>query len=346
MVHSYDDTKRPGWEGCSRTDLAALLPRWDELETAQRRELEEHALVCPSCGPALGLLARAEAWLRGQAPVDAGECPAAEDLYDYGGGPGATQLAEERRAAIAAHVAACFDCETLVGTLAGRPPSPVIFDAPAEEEEEPHRSRMRLLGPLLAAAAAVLATFLLWNESLAGGPARSLRFPEQQLFRGEPASSLLFPRDQVLATRDDVPWSDFLFEIAPEDGASRYLVTVDRHDGSAFDEGTRVAEIESPTALVTPTPGLTAELSPGHYTWEAWAVVDGLDISLGRRDFEIANDPELLDRLSDLAPGDPRTAESVLALLHARYPTDARAFARTLPPSDERDEYLSRTPGR
>ncbi len=349
MVYLNDETRPPGWEGCHRTDLAALLSRWDELESSQRRELEEHALVCSSCGPALGLLARADAWLRGQAPVDPGQCPPAEDLFNYGGGPGAEPLSDEQRAALDAHVGACFDCESLVATLGSRPPSPLVVETlePGAEDEDPRRSRMRVLAPLLASAAAVLATFLIWNESLAGGSAGSVHFPEERLLRGQPSGSLLFPRGQVLATESGVPWSDFLFEMTPEDGAASYLVTVWAHGGGAFDEGTRVAKIESPTPLVVPPPGLLAELGPGHHTWEAWAVVDGLDISLGRRDFELVTDRELLERLSELGPAtDPGPAEKTLALLHERYPTDARAFARTLPPSPERDEYLSRIPGR
>jgi hypothetical protein len=345
MVHSYDDASRPGWERCSRTDLAALLPRWDELEAPQRRELEEHALVCSSCGPALGMLARADAWLRGQGPGAPDDCPSADELFDYGGGPGAQPVSAEQRMTLDAHVAECFDCESLVATLKSRPPSPLVFDAPEEEDEAPRRSRMRLLGPLLAAAAAVLATFLLWNETLAGDSGDAVHFPDERLYRGEPAGSLRFPRDQVLANESGVPRADLLFEIAPEDGAASYMVLVNRHDGGAFDEGTRVGEIESPTALVTPPPGLTAELTPGHYTWEAWAVVDGLDISLGRRDFEVVADPDLLEQLAELS-ADADAAEATLELLHARYPTDARAFARTLPASDARDEYLSRVPGR
>ncbi len=57
-------------------------------------------------------------------------------------------------------MAACFDCETLVATLGSRPPTPLILEAPGGEygdgDEQPRQSRMRLLGPLLAAAAAVL----------------------------------------------------------------------------------------------------------------------------------------------------------------------------------------------
>ena len=60
----------------------------------------------------------------------------------------------------------------------------------------------------------------------------------------------------------------------------------------------RVAELTSPTPLVTPGDEVASKLGPGHYTWEAWAVVDGLDVHLGRRDFEVTLDAPLIDEIA------------------------------------------------
>ena len=81
--------------------------------------------------------------------------------------------------------------------------------------------------------------------------------------------------------------------------------------------------------------------TPGHYTWEAWAVIDGLDRELGERDFQIVDDDLLRARIRGLPD------EVALRLLHtAGFQTDARHLARRLPPTAERDAYLSDLPAR
>jgi hypothetical protein len=351
MERAPDSTGDPGREKCSRPELAALLPRLGELELLQRRSLEEHAARCPECGPSLALLSRADAWLQSRAPAPAGECPPADVLYDFGGGPGATPLPPARRAEVEAHLADCRDCETLVGTLAVHPPSPLVLDpveaapATAPVGHRGPRGRLRALGPVLAAAAVVLAMFLVFRESNAGdaGPI-AYRYPEGPLLRGPADGDLLFPRDRLLATSRGTLWSELVFELAPRERAASYVVYLTRTQGGAFEAGARIAELESGTPEVAAGPGVEALIVPGHYTWEAWAVVDGLDVPLGRRDFEVVVDDELLDQLEELqGRPEPERSERMLTLLQGRYPADARAHARTLPPSEGREAYLGRS---
>ena len=151
----------------------------------------------------------------------------------------------------------------------------------------------------------------------------------------------------MLAADDSGTHSELLFEIEPEPDASAYTVYLERHAGGAFDEGERVATLKGlKPALALPAEERAA-LRPGHYTWEAWARVNGLDESLGRRDFELVLDPALLARIErSAARPEPERSEGILELLHAAFPTDARAYARTLPASPEREAYLARVPGR
>jgi hypothetical protein len=62
----------------------------------------------------------------------------------------------------------------------------------------------------------------------------------------------------------------------------------------------------------------------------------------------VVADAALLDGLRTRnTAAEPARSESILHLLHdAGFSSDARAFARTLPPSPERDEYLARRPAR
>ena len=80
---------------------------------------------------------------------------------------------------------------------------------------------------------------------------------------------------------------------------------------------------------------------PGHYTWEAWATVDGLERLLGERDFEVVRDEDVRANLASLSD-----LERVHALHEAGWWTDARALARRMHPSVGRDAYLDGTPGR
>jgi len=334
---------------CTRPDLGSSLARWGELEPGRQSELGAHAERCPRCGPALALMLSVDSWLeeRIDATADDG-CPSGEELYRYGRGPGAEALSEERRAALGAHLAACAHCEALIETLADRPPSPLILEPPRDDlaSTAPRRpGGLRLVGALLAVAASVTAAVLLFNEARAGAP--RIVYPEAPLLRGEGGNPLYFPRERVLAAAAGGLHSKLLFELAPQQDASGYVVYLERHAGGAFDAGERVATVSGASPVLALPDEQRAGLRPGHYTWEAWAVVNGLDQPLGRRDFEVVQDPALLARIERLAArAEPERSEGILALLYPIYPSDARAFARALPASPEREAFLARVPGR
>jgi hypothetical protein len=130
--------------------------------------------------------------------------------------------------------------------------------------------------------------------------------------------------------------------------AAALRVLVERHAGGALDRGERVASFEGGPGAIELAPEQAAALAPGHYTWEAWALVDGLDVHLGRRDFEVVRDAQLTARLAELERlEEPDRSEALIALLHERgFLGDARALARDLPATPERDAYLRALPGR
>ena len=353
-----------GEPACERPDLAEGLPDWPDLSAPQRAALEAHALACAECGAALALVREVDAWLEEQVPASSPNlCPSPEELYDYGRGPGARPLTEVERVALRAHLAACRECSGLVETLKLRPPTPLLdlptpsaaapeaertSTAPAATEvHAPSRRaplRLRLLAPLASAAAAAVVLAALWPRS-SGDERPTLRFPTAPLLRGEETDALLFPRDALLLDASRT-WQPLRFELAPRERATRYRIALRATDGSAFDAGREVQSIESDVPELVAQAGL--ELAPGHYTWEAWAQIDGLDVELGRRDFEARREPGLLAELATRdSASEPARSESILHLLHERgFVGDARAFARTLPASPERDAYLARRPGR
>ena len=335
---------------CGRPDLARRLTEWDSLEPRELDALEAHAASCPRCGPELELLRRADAWLAGQAPPGSGgPCPDPDALYAAAGGPGAEPLPAAERAAIDEHLTRCAECAGFAATLRSRPPSPLLLEQGPDLAEQPVARRpwrLRLV-PVLAAAAGLLLALALWQTwrtpgaQAGGGPLASTpRFPQAELLRGDLGGPLLYPRSAVLAREGGELLHPLEFELEPQDGASSYRIELTRR---ADEEP--VLSVDGTGARV---PTLLAHLEPGAYTWEAWAVVHGLDVLLGRRDFEVRHDTEALGLLAGFeALPEPPRSERALALLFERgFFSDARAWARTLPPSPERDAFLQRSPGR
>ena len=349
---------------CNRPDLAEQLLAGNPLDATERAEVEHHVDRCPSCGPNQRLLQEAQAWLVSQLPeqraAELGECPSADELYQFGHGPGTSPLNEQRQVAIADHVAHCRDCDAWVATLAQRPPVPLDLAPPQEECEGAEERAAHNVQPLawrrrwipLAAAALILITVGVYLGPIrAGGPGPALHasgivFPTPDVLRGTSARGLYFPRDRVLSgeTRG---LHQLRFELAEREEASLYRVFLMQNVAGAFDRGQTVATLESDGTTLT-FAYAQAELAPGTYTWEGWAIVRGLETFLGRRDFEVVEDAELrgeLDRLAGL--DEPLRSTETLALLHRRgHSTDARAYARALPQTPERDAYLNNLPGR
>lgn len=324
-------------------EVEDALIHWDELAPGALEDLARHGVH----GPRLRRLQLAEAWLEeraaGEVPPGVLECPAPEELYDYGRGPGATPLAPERRAQLDRHTLRCGPCRGLVATLERRPPAPLDLLAPAARPgprgavlpttaARRPRSLTRWL-PLAAAAAALVIALPLWqrSEPLPGLPGRPL------LRDGSGAEALLLPRGPLLVW--PAPGLERRVELSPVPGAEHYRVQLQRHEGGAFEAGDPAGELvaEGPS-LVLP------QLAPGRYTYVAWARVDGLDRHLGARDFQVVEDPDLAASLARVrGEGDLRR---LIAVLDERtFWTDARALARLLPPSGERDAYLD-APGR
>jgi len=152
--------------------------------------------------------------------------------------------------------------------------------------------RLRRYVPLALAASAVAAIGL-WSLLVPRPTPRPL-FPESPLLRGAAGGPLFYPRDRVLVPSEAVrrTWPTLgqalTFEIEPQPEASLYRIELSRTDGGAFARSEPIADLTSPapsdaggTVRVT----ASAPLPPGHYTWEAWTVVHGLDHRLAARDF-------------------------------------------------------------
>ena len=348
VIRKTRDMDESGALACTRRDLAAWLPEWDQLEVPRRAELLAHVRACPRCAAELDLIQRASAWLEGEAPL--GACPTSEELYAMGRGPGAPLLAPERREALQAHLSACQECAAFAATLASRPPSPLELAPLAEPlpTQRPAVTPLRPLGtvvrrliPWAAAAAAILVLFMLNRGGDTGAAALpEVRYPSFPTLRGERPGPLLFPREQLLAGAGGL-YRPMVFEVLAPEGTTLVRVRLEQHAGGAFDKGTTVADLSASTGWLEGGEQ-TRKLAPGRYTWEAWAVVHGLDQPLGRRDFEIVLDPSTVERLGSLEQQpEPQRSESILALLHVRgYQSDARSFARSLPASPARSAYL------
>ena len=223
-------------------------------------------------------------------------------------------------------------------------PQLLVDDELPADDDEPDawnvfkraQSNMRVhWAPFAAAALVLVMGFTILSRE------RTAAWPELPLLRGTSGQTLSFPRGRVLAHEPSSTWSGFtsqaIFELAAVPGASKYWVVVTRHDGSAFATGTQLERIEgSEPVLATSMP-----LPRGNYTWQAWAVVDGLDKPLGSLDFEVVEQPELVSVVAGL-----ERLRGVRLLHEAGFLTDARHIARKLPPSAERDISLETTPGR
>ena len=344
-------------------DCLERLARWNEAGAGERAALAEHAAACSTCGPGLALIERAEAWLEERLAQGAGPspCPPAEELYDHGGGPGARPLAAAVRERVAEHLERCAECRGFVATLAARPPAPLadLPRSPSDFVRAPLAALPRPSAPALrprwAAAAALFLAVAGWlalrpaepaqagaELELARAPQARGRYPELPLLRGAESAGALFPRGRVLAGPGQPACALRRFEIAPVAGASGYRAVLRSTQGGAFEAGAVVARLSGEQAQIEAA-DVFAKLAPGHYTWEAWALVHGLERPLGERDFELARDPELERELAEIerasAPGDA-PYERLARLFEAGYASDARALAQSLPETPERERFL------
>lgn len=219
----------------------------------------------------------------------------------------------------------------------------------------------------IAAAASLIIGLGLWI-ALAPSGTETAAFPTAPLLRGNSGGPLFFPRDRVLrvtpAARAAFPALDgmLVFEIEAQADATNYRIDVARHSGDVFaaDEGSLMKLSAAAPAATTPSntaPSAgsgpmsiraSTELAAGQYTWSARATVHGLDQELGQRDFTVVDDAEVSGQLESLASqAEPNRSLAAVKLLHERgFLGEARAIARAMPASPERDSYLSQVPGR
>lgn len=336
------------------------LARWDELEAAELAALQAN----PKHAERLKTLRSVEAWLgaRGnQTRAENGPCPSAEQLYDYGRGPGAAPLATGVRNQLEQHIQHCPACERHVDSLAQRPPAVLVAQplaapriptplrphpprpSPIEEIDEIQARRAPTWRRSLALAASLLGALTLWT--MVQGQEDSA-LPQAPLLRGEDHAALWFPRGKVLADRTVLGAFalPLRFELPAQVDAQSYRIELWRHTGAAFDEGQRVAELSGTQTTLL----LEDALLAGHYTARVFATRAGLERECGAHDFEVVQDANLQEELARLSSNsEPQATRERVRLLHQRgYWGDARELARTLPPDAERERYLAQPRGR
>lgn len=334
---------------------ATLLTRWDELSPERLAQLEAH----PTFGARLARLREAEAWLgRGLAArrEHAAGTPRPEELYEFAAGPSSGPssgelrgaLGSDRRRSIERHLDAAPEEAAWVADLQRRPPMPLLFNAPAlldartglgvdfEEhvDDAPRRLSLSRWFPL-AAAAVVLGlgvTFVRQNRA-------QFALPSAVPLRGALTEPLHFPRGRVLGAPEGAIGlfaREPRYEFQSVPGAAGYRVELRRHTGSAFDAGVVEWSKTTDESVIEGPP-----LTEGHYSWEVFVTVDGLDRSLGTQTFNVVHDATALAQFSKES-----LMGQVRSLSAAGLSTDARHRARMLPAGLERDRFLGNVPAR
>ena len=346
-MDSLNQGRGPLPPGPDDPQVNELLAHWDELPEEGLANLTAHRVH----GPRLEMLRAADDWLEGQI-VTGGDCPSAEALYDFAKGPGYAVLERGQQDNVLDHLTECSECAALVDSLESSPPVPLDWapagggriatetDPSLSSSPTPRRYRQPIPGrtPIqilrrwapIAASLAALAGGLMFFQGENSAPG----LPSYPLLRGSAPGSLLFPRGPVLLAIGD---QALLFEVNPVPEAQGYTVILRAHAGGAFAEGSLVTQL----AGNTPNLPLDQTLPVGHYTWEARAMVNGLEQPLGERDFEVRQNEAFLQELNG-----QKARKRIRSLHAAGYLTDARALARLLPSGSERDSYLGSNPGR
>ena len=280
-----------------------------------------------------------DSWLREQARAAGApsECPTPEELYEFGGGPGAGQfdpaLTSARRAEIDRHLAACAECDSFVDTLSSVPPSPVVQLPP------PRRAPMWLLTAMAAGLVFVVGMVATNTDRMASSGA----FPVVGQLRGEASTALAAPTtkvlviDAALAERFPALAQGVHLELRSAETATSWRFDVFELRAAGASNGERPlfqqGGAETTCRFRLHEHGLHAG---SIFAWEARATEAGLTKYLGRATVDVVRDDALTQQL--LAASSELDA---LHLLHAGgWRMEALALARALPPSGPRDRYL------
>ncbi len=365
-------------------ELEAALIHLDELDASSLARLDAH----PEQGLRLRVLRAAESWLSENAPVEraeAGPCPPAEALYEFGGGPGvlmpASQASMARDASIAHHLESCAQCAALVASLEGTPPLPLEWTRIADEfedgEDELEGSAPRTLPdrhdgreaspaaaeppssttspPPLEPVTAVSPWFARWYPLAAAAALLMGVFVAPRFMSGSNLSGL--PSPQILRGSESAalyfPRGPVL---ADAEGSAAPFFELAAVDGASeyrvelFLHGSAGGEVEA--------------FEQGQRVADLRSIAPSFvvtPLAAGRytwRAYVTVNQLERSlgalefeirsdERFAGLqaATVSDELAAQVTALHHAGYLTDARALARRLPESPAREEYLL-PPGR
>jgi hypothetical protein len=382
---SSSSSARRGAHHCGRPDLAVRLSSGEELSGTFADEIAAHSRGCASCSIKLSLVEQAERWLADHASsnraaiTSATPCPNAEDLYDFGRGPGARALSQGAERRIQAHLVECEDCRALVATLVMRPPVPMVDALPARTVPEPtieravgpRPLRTRALNgtverqtssrwwiPYAAAAAVLVGALYVWNTNRTSHAREDglvadgrISYPKPKRLRGALSDALLMPHGRVLASLTPGAtgtWHPLHFQVVPRAGATNYKIVVSKTPASAWKPSQKLVMWESPTVDSDLPEGVAEDLTVGKYTWEVWPSVNVLADSIGSRGFEIMDEPAAREAIErGLAMAEPQRSSTILDwLVKNGYEFDALSYAATLPQSGERDDFLAAMLGR
>jgi hypothetical protein len=336
----------PPLEEATADQLKDALLHWEDLEDSALIKLASH----PRSARRLAGLRVVERELneaareadRAEAErFDASTCPPAEELFDFGRGPGFQYLGEVREEILARHLESCANCAGLIATL--RTPPPLPLEASSEQAPNLHSvparpldtsARWRLFLVAASVAGMIMVPFMMGDRGLGLD-----HLPEHTITRG-PSTTAHFPQLKLLAV-PDAETGELLaspyFEFEGVATAGEYRVEVRMNDGGPFEQGVRVQDLREAS------PSLAGAALPlGSYSWRAWAEVNGLEQDVVSADLVVIEDPQLADLLTSL-DAEASVSELVEAIreLHASgFIADARALARRLPQSPQRENYL------
>lgn len=313
-------------------------PGFAQLDPHRRARIERHVQACDACQGLVSTLAAPPPVPLDFSPLDVERSPEPPARERTEAIP-TVHVHPARQAAPGGLPGPLPTLEEIAGETSA--PLPSIAAARA-------RRNLRIVRRVAIAASVLLVAgvaFLATREADARGPRPS------PLLRGRSLENLVAPRGRVLAASPDVAehfpalGRGLAFEVTPVADATQYRVELTRAGSDPFTRGERVAE----RTEVAPVVVVDGPIPVGRYTWDAWALVNGVETHLGSRDFDVVEARELAESLSALGAVSDETERTLRALElldRAGFEADARALARTLPAGELRERWLAPIPAR